>query len=542
MPKAKSKTRGTPSPLHYVYPDTQILKNKYGETDLQRFLEKCSSDIEAARNALRQEPPPDYFDCAYLCHLHQQLLKHAFEWAGQFRNTPFTFEDGTTAIMPEMHNAESGDAFVSGEEIPESLQRLEETLTEKNNLQGLTRQEFISEAAELFISLKYIHPFIDGNEYVEELFFEKLAQAAGHQLDFSLATKTRMMAASSEAAQHGDTQRMKELFEDISNPEKMLLLEKFMNHMEELGHNVHDCLVMVAQEGVTYLGTYKGGDFGGFVLDTQGIYILGNSEHLTPEQRKTLKAGEIITFTALTAQELENTLIPKETLAPLTSSEYAEKVVQSARVQTAREQIQHLSKLVYGSSKALDGRMEEIFRNPDLGQRLADQIERTPHSVAPLRGFDLFVYKTAARTNAEGHVKLLCSAIVNYAEAVTQTRFAITQAHQIEQDRCGRTVEKPSQNLQNLFCLSPEKQQEVLSQSPSLYKELRMFICSIECRLSSNEHRAIKTHDYEALTQSLGVSEQKAQEITNTVQKAKETHKQACTRTLNRSNALAMAS
>ncbi|EJF97985.1 hypothetical protein MEI_01017 [Bartonella vinsonii subsp. arupensis Pm136co] len=542
MPKAKSKTRGTPSPHHYIYPGTQILKNKYGETDLQRFLEKCSSDREAAIKALREEPLPEYFDCAYLCHLHQQLFRHTFEWAGQLRSSPFTFEDGTTGAMPEMHHAERGDAFVSGEEILESLQRFEETLAEKGYLRCLTRQEFISQAVELFVFLKNIHPFIDGNEYTEELFFEKLAQAAGHKLDFSLATKTRMMAAYSEAAQHGNPQRMEDLFEDISNPEKMLLLEKFMNNMEELGHNVHDRLVMVAQEGVTYLGTYEGGNFGGFMLNTQGIYIIGNNEHLTPEQKKSLKPGDIITFTALTTQEFENTLIPKETLAPLTSSEFAERVAGGARVQTARDQVQHLSKIIYGSSKALNEKMEEIFRNPDLGQRFAGQIQDTPHSVAPLRGFNLLFYKTVARTNAESHINLLCGAIVNYAEAVTQTRFATTQEHQIEQERCGRAVEKPSQNLQNLFCLSPEKQQEALSQSPSLYRELRAFICSIECRLSSNESSAIKRNDHEALAQSLGVSEQKAQEITNTVQKAKETHKQACSRTLNRSNVLAMAS
>ncbi|VEJ45894.1 BID domain-containing T4SS effector [Bartonella vinsonii] len=542
MPKAKSKTRGIPSPLHYVYPGTKILKNKYGETNLQRFLEKCSSDIEAAIKALREEPLPEYFDCAYLCHLHQQLFKNTFEWAGQLRNAPFTFADDTTATMPEMHRVERDYAFVSGEEIPESLQRLEETLAEKNNLQGLTRQEFISEAVELFVSLKYTHPFIDGNEHTEQLFFEKLAQAAGHRLDFSLVTKERMMTAYSEATQHGNTHRMKDLFEDISNPEKTLLLKKFMSNMKELEHDVHDRIVIAAQEGVTYLGTYKGGNFGGFELDAQGICIIGNSEHLTPEQRKTLKPGDIITFTALTAQELENTLIPKETLAPLTSSEFAEKVAQSARVQTARDQIRHFSKLVYGSPKALDERMGEIFKNPDLGQRLASQIERTPHSITPLAGFDLLFFKTSARTNAQQHVKLLCGAIVNYADAVIQTRFVITQEHQIEQNRCGKAVEKPSQNLQNLFCLSPEKQREALSQSPSLYKELRAFICSIERRLSSDEHRAIKHHDYEALAQSLGVSEQKAQEITSTVQKAKETDKQACTRILNRSNALAMAS
>ncbi|MDD9334273.1 MAG: adenosine monophosphate-protein transferase, partial [Bartonella sp.] len=65
MPKAKSKTKGAPSPHHYVFPGTQILKNKYGETDLELFREKCSYDIEKAEKILQREPLPELFDSAY---------------------------------------------------------------------------------------------------------------------------------------------------------------------------------------------------------------------------------------------------------------------------------------------------------------------------------------------------------------------------------------------------------------------------------------------------------------------------------------------
>lgn len=315
-----------------------------------------------------------------------------------------------------------------------------------------------------------------------------------------------------------------------------------MNDMKELGHDINNRLVKVAQENVTYLGTYKEDYSNSFLLDTQGIYILGNKEHLTPEQRKTLKTGDIITFTALKMEELENTLIPKETLAPLTSSEFTERVAKSPRVQTTRDQVQHLSKIVYGSSKVLDDQMAEIFQNPDSGQRLARRIERFPRAIASLTGFDLFFFKTSGRTNAQDHVNLLSSAIANYADAVKHTRFAITQEHHIEQNRRGKAIEKPSQNLQDLFCLSPEKQTELLSQSPLLYQELRAFIRCLEHRLSSNESSAIKRNDHETLAKSLGVSEQKAQEISDIVQKATKAHQQVFTRKLNRSNTLAMAS
>ncbi|UTO28072.1 BID domain-containing T4SS effector [Bartonella harrusi] len=541
MPKAKSKMKGIPSPHHYIYPGTHVLKNKYGETNLKVFLEKCSEDREQATKLLRKEALPEHFDFSYLCHIHHQLFKNTFEWAGKIRTVPFTFADGTTASMPEMKRAEWNKAFVKDEEILENLQKLEKIIAEKNNLQGLTRQDFISQAVGIFLSLKNIHPFVDGNEHTEQLFFENLAKAAGHQLDFSLVTQERMMAAYTQAAQYGNPEPMWHLFEDISNPPKIRMLQSFMKNMKELGRDVDDHPVMTAKEGITYLGIYKDINFDSFMLDAQGTYIIGNKEQLTPEQIKTLKSGDTILFTAPKAQELENTFIPRETLAPLTESEFAQRVANSAYIQAARDQIQHLSKIVYGSSKTLNEQMEDIFRNPDLGRKIAQQIKRTPHSIAPLSGVDFFFFKTPTRARAEEHINPLCAAVMDYAEAITYKRHVITQEHHIEQARCGKAIEKPSKNLQNLFCLSPEKQTEILSQSPHLYQELRIFVHNLDHRFSLEEYNAIKNHDYVTLAKTIGVSEQKAKEITNTVEKAKAVHERVSLRKLNRSNVLAIA-
>ncbi|UNE53785.1 BID domain-containing T4SS effector [Bartonella machadoae] len=542
MPKAKTKTKGMPSLHHYVYPGTNTLKNKYRTKDFITFVQKSRHDTEKAATDLRKEPLPERFDSTYLCRIHHQLFQKTFEWAGLTRDVPFTFADGTTAVMPGMQKKDSEVFFAVGDEIQEGLQKLEQTLAEKNNLRGLTREDFVKEATPIFVSLNQLHPFRDGNGRVQRVFFENLAKAAGHQLDFSLATKERLTTASIAAAQDGDLEPMHHLFEDISHPEKRRILKEFMNSMKALGRNVNDRPVMVAKEGETYSGTYRGAGVEGFTVNVKGAYIIGNKDYLAPEQLKTLKPGDKFTFTVPKAQDLENTLIPKEARTSLTQDEYAEMISQDACVNACREQIQKSAKIVYGSSKILNAQMEELIKNPNLSQQLATQIAKRPHSIAHLAGFDFICLKNQARADAEEHIETLCHAVTNFAHAVKNAKREITKEHQAEQKRCGQKVAMPNQNLQNLFALPKELQQETLQASPSLQKELRGFVTEINARLSSNEQKAIKNNDHETLAKSLGVSERKAQEITDITKQAKEIHQQSQVRTSNRSKGLAMAS
>ncbi|KEC54044.1 BID domain-containing T4SS effector [Bartonella koehlerae] len=544
MPKARVKTKNTQiiSPHHYVYPKTTTLKNKYRIKNLNTFLEKCSHDTAKAMVNLREDPLPEYFDTTYLCHIHHQLFKNTFEWAGHLRHIPFTFEDGTTAAMPEMKRTGWKNAFAIGDEIGEGLQRLDRTLAEKNNLQSLTREEFNSEAMELFNSLNQLHPFREGNGRTQRVFFENLAKGAGHRLDFSLVTKERMMVASVAVAENGDLEPMQHLFEDISNPKKIRLLKEFMDNMKNTGRNVNDRPVMVAKEGETYMGTYRGAGLEGFALNVKGAYIIGNIGHLPPEQLKILKPGDKITFTAPKAEEFKKTLIPKETLAPLTKLEMAEMVAKDSLVHTCRDQICSLSKIVYGNQSILNKKMIEIIKNPSKGQQLVELIERAPSSVHSLAGFDLICFKTGARVRAEKHVELLSCAVANFADSVRQAKQEITKEHQAEHNRRGQEVPMPSQNLQDLLSLPKEFQQKALGVSPLLQKELTNLLQKVNSRLSSSEQRALRENNHETLAKSLGVAEHKAKEITETVMKIREVQQKSQTRTVNRLKTLAIAS
>ncbi|WP_208436844.1 BID domain-containing T4SS effector [Bartonella tribocorum] len=538
MPKVKK-----PSPDHYIYPYGTALKNKYGIQDVKSFWEKCAHDTTKEMINLREAPLPEQFNSSYLCSIHHKLFKNAFEWAGRPRHIPFTFEDGTTAVMTDMEIQGFYDnSFAIGNEISKGLQLFDQVLSQKNNLQGLTREEFNLEAANLFNSLNYIRPFTEGNGPTKEVFFEKLAQAAGHRLDFSLVTQERMTLASVAGTVKGDLEPMKHLFEDISNPEKIDLLREFMNNMGNKGYNMNPHPVLVAQEGKTYTGRYRDTGFHSFAINMNGAYIIGNKDHLTPEQLKTLKPGDKFTFTVPQTQELNKTLIPKETLPTLKKTELSQLTAEDARVHTSRQEVQQLSKIVYGSSKTLDKQMAKIMKNPDLAQQLAEKIETAPDSIAHLAGFSFYGVQTQTRANAKNHTDMLYNAVVNFGHAVKNAHAEITQEYTTEQNRRATTVEMPSKNLQDIFALPKELQQEALAKNPELQKELTNLVKNINFRLSITEHKAIKDNEYETLARSIGVSENKAKQIAQTVKQAKEAHQQACTRTINRSNALAMAS
>ncbi|PIT68831.1 BID domain-containing T4SS effector [Bartonella tribocorum] len=535
MPKVKK-----PSSKHYIYPGRMTLKNKYGIQDYTSFLEKCAHDTTKEMINLREEPLPEQFNSSYLYSIHHKLFKNTFEWAGHPHHIPFTFKDGTIAVMPEMRKMEWDNSFASGDEISKGLQQFDQTLSQKNNLQGLTREEFNLEAANLFNALNYIHPFREGNGRTQRAFFEKLAQAAGHQLDFSLVTKERMTLASVAGAVNGDLEPMQHLFEDISNPEKVDLLREFMDKMENMGRNVNDRPVMVAKEGETYTGIYRDAGPNSFAVNMNGAFIIGNKYHLTPEQLKTLKPGDKFTFTVPQTQELKNILIPKGTLPPLEKTELVELIAEDADVHTSLRDIQQLSKIVYGSSKTLDKQMVAILKNPDLDQQLANQIENEPDSVARLAGFSLWGLQSPARINAKNHLDMLCYAVVNFGHAVRHAQTEITQEYAIKRSHHATTVEMPSKSLQDIFALPKELQQEALAKNPELQKELTNLVKNINCRLSANEHKAIKNNDYVILALSIGVSENEAKQIAQTVKQIKEVHQQACTRTINHSNVLAM--
>lgn len=99
-------------------------------------------------------------------------------------------------------------------------------------LKGLPRPVFTYEVAWFLCRLDSIHPFREGNGRSQVRFVVQLAKEAGHELDFTVASRQRMVEASIEAHK-GHIGGMTRLMEEISNPTRVAALSKAISFLDE---------------------------------------------------------------------------------------------------------------------------------------------------------------------------------------------------------------------------------------------------------------------------------------------------------------------
>ncbi|AQX27891.1 MULTISPECIES: BID domain-containing T4SS effector [unclassified Bartonella] len=515
---------------NYAYPNTTTLKNKYGIMDFKKLQEKCTRDAKKVIANLRQESLPEKFDSSYLKYLHKSLFQEAFEWAGYTRDLPFTFKDGTTAQMLMMKMPNSNIFFAASNKIRESLKEFDQMLAAKNNLQGLSRKEFIDEAVKLFSFLDYIHPFRGGNEPAQQMFFEKLAKAAGHTLDFSVVTQERMRCACANAIiLKGDKahEAMKHLFEDISNPEKAGVLRELFNHIPKLERErLDDECVIMPREGISYTGIYRGASVDSIIVETADSCVICHKDYLTPEQIKALKPGNELSFTGPINKDLDQVLIPAEKLASLKEEEIIKKIKNTACINESRKRIDHLLKVVYGDITVLDKHMHLINKDPAVGQRLAEQIRNSPQSISKFAGFKIWFIKSPKRKAAERNISSLSREVKQHVEIVKSVKDKIFIKYKREQKRVEQIVKMPSKEVQDILNLPKDMQKKALESSPSLHKDLFDFLCKVKSRLSTSELEYVRDTHHKVLAESIGISQSKAKIITQIFNKGVKLYKQ----------------
>ncbi|WP_407965054.1 BID domain-containing T4SS effector [Bartonella sp. C271] len=532
---------------HGVSTTNGMLINKYGITDAVALRERSAHDIAKAIINLSCEKVPEQFDSSYLKYLHKRLFGNMFEWAGWTREEIPYFEDVTNAKLLPMEKLRS----VNSNEIEECFKRIDRILFEKNNLKDLSCEEFSHNAARIFVLLNDIYPFISGNECTQLVFFDQLAKVANYKLDFSVITKERMKFVSDAAktleGNIGDLAPIEHLFEDISDPNKVCMLKEFIKNNE--CKDIENQIIVAPRKDVVYDGICRICSSNSILVETKDAYVVCYKDYLMPEELKTLKLGDQMSFKAVIPKALEDVLIPEGILVSLTKKEIIKRVKKDFSVQRSRENVKSYSKLVYDNSDILKEKMELIDEfacfdtqlAKQLGKQIAEQIMEAPQSVYALAGIEIFGISNSRRKKAEECCGELSSAINQYTDNVIYTRDAILQQHEAHNSVKRKAVAMPNKEIQDVLSLPESMRQKIFDTSCSLQQEVCDFINKVMNRLSFSEYQALNDNNYKKLAQNLGVSVDKAERITKFVKAGEKVYLQTRGLKINHLESMAVA-
>jgi len=146
----------------YCYTGTTVLKN------IPRIRDQATLDkFEAVSTAQRSDEPlpKGRLSIVHYRAIHHHLFRDVYSWAGKFR---------TVRISKD------GSAFCYPENIAREMKGLFADLKRRRYLQGLSRDEFATQAAHFLATLNAIHPFREGNGRTQTSFLALLADQAGH--------------------------------------------------------------------------------------------------------------------------------------------------------------------------------------------------------------------------------------------------------------------------------------------------------------------------------------------------------------------------
>lgn len=181
----------------YVYPGTDILRNKQGIEDKIAAYESERRISSMRAIELQRQGITGRFDAAHLQSIHKFLFQDVYDWAGEFRDIEI-FKGMTEFIAPDRIQAE--------------LDGLCGDIRDKNYFCGLSKQDAADAMADAMCRLNLIHPFREGNGRTQRVFMEQLAANAGYDLDFSNISENDMRDASFAASVRGENRLMRYLF------------------------------------------------------------------------------------------------------------------------------------------------------------------------------------------------------------------------------------------------------------------------------------------------------------------------------------------
>lgn len=205
----------------YVYPGTQVLKNKADLRD-QGELQKFERSVTALRiQELKERPLKGDFSLEHMRDIHRQVFKDVYEWAGEVRKV-------NMAKGPEgdrTHFALTADIGIKAELIKVSIE-------EANHLRGMDRKELSSKMGEIYAAVNDLHPFREGNGRVAREYMSELAGKAGYGIDYTKVGRQAWQEAA-KASARGNLEPIRQVFYEITTVDRALSFDHAQDRAEQ---------------------------------------------------------------------------------------------------------------------------------------------------------------------------------------------------------------------------------------------------------------------------------------------------------------------
>lgn len=214
----------------YVYPGTNILKNKFDIQDVQKLYETERAVTMFKLALYRKQNTIDKFykfDVEHIKAIHRFLFGDIYDWAGEFR---------TIDIF-------KGDSkFYEADKISENLETFCKHIKKAKYFRNVSVMRFDDTSynlAKTLADLNNIHPFREGNGRVQRLFVEQLALKNYYELDLSKISENDMRDASRSAAR-GDLKLMLYLVKSNMTDIKGLMKQRRFAKVEDKSEDVSE--------------------------------------------------------------------------------------------------------------------------------------------------------------------------------------------------------------------------------------------------------------------------------------------------------------
>lgn len=181
----------------YCYADAPgVLINKYNLKDLEKLEQKIIRDQMMVIDSIKIQSP---FSLNSLCHIHRELFKCAFNWAGIVRTTDIS--KGGTRFCNVNYIEDNSNKIFEELSILTKKMNVRRNYQLNNNLSWSEDFDFLKQNIDILggiiADLNMLHPFREGNGRTLRLFIELYLDYFGLVMYLD-ASSARWMKASIE--------------------------------------------------------------------------------------------------------------------------------------------------------------------------------------------------------------------------------------------------------------------------------------------------------------------------------------------------------